>query len=85
MNKKKLIRKRLYDFEHKRKGKFVGEFMQYGEGGLLQVRIDTSIGSGSEWIAHAKMQNDKGEKLQPDWSIKILRPELIKSVKERSN
>lgn len=80
----KLQRGVVYTFEHKRKGKFSGEFLDYS-GGLVRVRINTSIGSGNEWLAHAKIIRADGQKLQPDWSEKLIRSELIKSVHKRLN
>ena len=80
---KHLKPKKTYRFVHKRKGIFVGRYMEQlldADGDiLLRVVVDTSIGSGAEHLANAKMYSNEGVKLQPDIAEKLLKASLVQS------
>jgi len=81
MDTPKLIKKRRYRFVHKRKGTFEGIFLGKGkvpEGDLqdnefLTIAMDTSNGTGSEWLRRVK---------GAEATVSNLRPSLLESVEE---
>lgn len=77
-----------YLFEHTRKGPFVGVFrgMEPTKDGdpqdTIWLRVDayTEEGSGQERLANSFMRDAMGRKMRPQYSTKLIRPSLLRSI-----
>lgn len=77
--KKYNLRER-YRFDHARKGKFTATVLEVDDT-YVRVLIDTSPGSGQEYLANTFLRDKDGKKVTPPTTEKLLKHEFIRAAK----